>query len=53
MEMDEIKVVYDNHILKIGFNNNVKPPITPTKSINTLNKGCTESMKQRLKPEVK
>lgn len=53
MEMDEIKGVHDNHILKIGFNNKVKPPITPTKSINTLNKACTESMKQRLKPEVK
>lgn len=53
MEIDEVKNVHDNHILKIGFSNKVKPPITPRTSINKLNKGCMESMKQRFKPEVK
>lgn len=39
--------------MKIGFNSKVKPPITPKTSINKLNKGCMETMKQRFKPEVK
>lgn len=53
MEIDEVKNVHDNHILKIGFNDKVKPPITPRTSITKLNKGCMETMKQRFKPEVK
>lgn len=53
MEIDEVKNVHDNHILKIGFNDKVKPPITPRTSINKLKKGCMETIKQRFKPEGK
>lgn len=47
-----MKGVNDNHQVKKGFNNKVKPPITLRKSINKLNYGCIESMTRRLKPEV-